>query len=237
MENNKDDSKVSGGTPGSSPVNAPAASSDSLSEEQKIAKKAELDNEIAEKERRLAGMKAEEETLLKSIVEKRAQRRSEPAPVDETPADNGNPSGGDKKDDEAQSALAKAAEQRAIRNFIKSHPEYVDSKKWDSLIKSYTPRRGKLLWEDVVEDLEDAHLILNKDQVSQEAEKKAKEDLAKKMFSASSGDIGGTSSSSPQASPKTLTEDEKKLLAKLKKVDPTMTEERFIKRKESLMNS
>lgn len=129
--------------------------------------------------------------------------------------------------------VAQAAKERAVRVFKQKHPEYADDIKLDSLLGNYVPRRGTLLWEDISDDLEDAHFLLNRDAILESAKKGGTADALAKMSAADSADIGGTSGQPPKEEKKEvqLSDDEKKILSKLQKVDPSMTVEKFAERR------
>lgn len=175
----------------------------------------------------------ERDRLLKEISDARAERRTlnSGATQDQgsSSSDSSSKSGTDHSD------LADAARKRAFRVFITEHPEYQDDTKWKQLETTYLPRRSKVIWEDVKEDLEDAHVVLNREAISSEAAKKAADATARKMAEADSADIGGTSSSTSSGESKEeLTPDEKKAFEKLRRADPAMTEEKYLKAKKRL---
>ncbi len=197
-------------------------------------RQARLAQEEKERIQRIEGLKKEERDLLTRISEKRAERRSLSS-TDGSAADaDRTKTVVSEQNDTVGAAIAAASEKRAIREFIKVHPEYADDTKWQTLISTYVPRRGKHLWEDIVDDLTDAYVLTNRDRIEQDVADKARAETAKKMLAVDKADIGGTSTSAQKPAPRVLTDPEKKLLEKFKKVDKSMTEEKFLKRKESL---
>lgn len=185
-------------------------------------------------ERGNEALRKERDRLLKEVSDARASRRS----LNSDQAQDGGDTGGTDTskakptDRSAPTSLEEAARKRAFRLFASTHPEYQDETKWKDLERIYTPRRSQVIWEDIIEDLEDAHVVLNRDAISTEAAQKAAGITARKMKEAESADIGGTSSQTNSGVSKVeLTADEKAALLKLQKADPTMTEERYLKAK------
>jgi len=187
-----------------------------------------VEDEETAKRKRIEALLKEEQRLLKSISDARAERRTLPSDSGQT--DAGDSSSDGKKGTSGDSTgLAEAARKRAFRVFLNEHPEYQDPSKWQQLEEMFVSRRSAMIWEDVKEDLEDAHVVLNRDSLTTEAAKKAAAITAKKLKQADDADIGGTSSSGGEDKTKVeLTADEKKAFEKLRKADPSMTEERYL---------
>lgn len=65
--------------------------------------------------------------------------------------------------DEATKAAYKSNEKRAKRQFLASHPEYVDDTQWAQLLTNFSRKRGQATVEDILDDLKDAVILHKRD--------------------------------------------------------------------------
>lgn len=92
----------------------------------------------------------------------------------------------------------KNAEVKAFQQFCKNHPEYspdkdIDDKKFNLLKEKYKKIRNDGITEqDILSDLEDAHILLNKSSLLEEIEKQKQQRISDMQASSSSSVGSGT---------------------------------------------
>lgn len=221
--------KRENGTPsGSSPEKTPSEDNHqpSTDESNDLSSASKITEEEA-----LEAIRKERERLLQEVTELRTERRT--LKGQSSPE---SPDVPDKAQEKRGDPVSAAAERRALRIFMEKHPEYSDSNRWNQLQGTYVSRRSNVIWEDILDDYEDAHYLLNRENLIREEAKRTAGQAVAKVYEGSRADIGGTSSNPPEGStPKEgLTEEEKKIFENLRKVDPSLTEEKYLERKKRL---
>lgn len=192
------------------------------------------DSDASEREKRVEGLAKEEEKLLKSISDLRAERRTLSSPSSPDTSQSDSTDGDSTKTDSG--VLEIASEKRALRALVEKYPQYADDQEYQRLRNIYRPRRGSILWEDILDDLDDAHFLLNRDSMIQSEASKASRETAKQMHEANRADIGSTSTSVTEDTTQKveLTKMERDIFEKMQKVDPKLTEEKYINRKKQI---
>jgi len=201
--------------------------------------KARLEGEVAELERKKAGLEEDSKRLLGDVVKARKERRSLVSDEDINPKSPASPIGDPQAIEEVKELRQKvdaieastklqikSAESEALAEIYRRHPELspendTDNTQWSDVkyhLARLGVRRGTTK-DALIADFEDAYLLANKDTVL-----KDRELAGRRQASVEQVDVGGTSTSMSTGEDKeTLTMDEKALAHKM---FPEMTHEK-----------